>query len=478
MKIGELFIALGFDVDDKKLKEFNEGIKTGLNGLLKMSAVAAGAVYAINRFVSSSVQAATALRNFTAETGNNAQGLQKWQVASTLTNAAISADQVTASFKKMANAISDVSMGKGPSGVFAMLGVGDVRGKDVAQVMEELRQNFDKNVAEWGLNQTVNLMQEVGFDPAMLQALQLTRQEFDKITDGKILSPDTNRKLVELGNAMSKFGLEIERIRNILSAEWSPQLIHLMEASIPVLKDFLASVGAVAHALNTLWQSLGPTAQTSLTVFAALVTAQLFPLRALFLGLAAAINDVGHALRGLPSVSGRAALGWMTLMHSKAGSGADRAKWAIVNSDPELAYLTKEQLNTEGENPMKGSGGYSGSPAPLAALPMYGGGTPGIPRKRKTPSDPTVSWDDPLGTMGRSPEEMESMRRYIFESNLPSALPPVNPSGPMSTRGTQMNNTYYIQSAEDALALAQQIVRSQERMLNTTLADQNNGPRW
>jgi len=438
MKLGEFFIALGFDVDDKKLKEFNDNLKEGYKDMLKLSAVAAGAVYAVNSFVSGSVAAATALRNFNTETGNSIENLQKWQVASTLSNAAISADEVTASFKAMATSIADVTMGKGPSGQFAMLGISDVRGRDVGEVMEELRANFDRNVKTWGLPQTVNLMREVGFDPGMINALKMTRREFDEIVAGKILDPESRQRLVDLGDAISKFKWEFKFFKDQVSAEWSPRLIEILEKSIPILKDFGQSVSAVGGALKDLWKSFDPEWQNSMIALAGFLLGYFNPVTTMFIALAAAIWDVGRALRGLESFTGKTALWLLNLMASEEGS-------IIAN--------LKKELEAAGNGPAENI-------------------KPSGSRRVNKNEDPGYSIvpDDFF-------RKNDFMRFY--ESSLsPVSKQPTDLQRAMQNNETNLNNYININEASDALTIADILTVYQQRMLNNTQAQQNNGVRY
>lgn len=349
MKLGELFIALGFDVDDQKLKSFNDSIKSGWMGMLKLSAIAAGSVYAINKFVAGGVEAATALRNFNTETGHSIEGLQKWQIAATLTNASISADQVTASFKAMAGAISDVTMGKGNAGAFAMLGISDVRGMDVSDVMEELRQNFDKNVAQWGYSQTINLMKDVGFDAGMLQALKLSNDEFNKLAENKMLSPEAQEKLVALGDSISKFKLEFKLFKDQLSADWSPALIAALEKSIPIFKDFEMAIRAVIGAISDMFASLSPEDKAQLAAMAATLFILFNPVTSMFIALAAAIWDVGRALRGLESYSGKGLEWLMGFMPAGGSNWADNLKKSLASASSGMNLAPQGFLQSDFE---------------------------------------------------------------------------------------------------------------------------------
>lgn len=300
MQLGEFFIALGFDVDDQKLKEFNQNLKDGWKDMLKLSAVAAGTVYAINKFVSGGIEAATALRNFNLETGHSIDNLQKWQAASVLTNAAMSAEQVTASITRMTNAMASVREGTGPSGAFARLGIGmEFMDRDVSDVLEELRKNFDTNVARWGYQNTVNLMEEVGFDKGMLGAMKLSTDQWNKFTSN-VLSAESQEKLVALGDAISKFKWEFKLWKDELSADIAPALIEWLDKAIPAFKAFAEAFGAVFKALSELSAS----DKAALATFATVIFATFNPIKTLFVLLAAAIYDVGKFLQGLDSYTG------------------------------------------------------------------------------------------------------------------------------------------------------------------------------
>lgn len=226
MKIGELFVALGFDVDDAKLNEFSESIAGLFTGMTKLSLAAAGSLFALNKFAKNSAQMALGLTNFNEQTDQSIKSLQKWQAASILTNAAASADEVTASFEAMSKSIADVVMGKG-GGEFAMLGVPDVRGMSVAEVLEELRRNFDQNVATWGYQQTIDLMTSVGFNKNMIQALKLPEVEFEALTRNKFVDEDQIRSLRELADANRDLKFQWDFMVDIISSKLAPSLARL-----------------------------------------------------------------------------------------------------------------------------------------------------------------------------------------------------------------------------------------------------------
>jgi len=98
MKLGELFMTLGFDVDDKKLKEFDASVKSVAGSMAKTVAVVTGALYAIDRFTAGTIRNATAMASFNNQTGLSTKELMRWQSAAQLSNLNISAIDVLSSF--------------------------------------------------------------------------------------------------------------------------------------------------------------------------------------------------------------------------------------------------------------------------------------------------------------------------------------------------------------------------------------------
>ena len=310
MKIGELFVALGFDVDDQKLDNFNSKLKTSRDFLFKMGTLAAGALFAVNKFTAGSVAAATDLRNFNLETGDSIDMLQKWQQAVVRTNSAANVDQVTASFKALSGQLADIRMGKGSPNVFAMLGV-DVRGnEDAFEIFDRLRKNFDKAAAEFGRESSLRMLTEIGIDPAMFPAFFAADEEIEKLTAGRILSKEKIDRLVELGDAVSKLKRDFLFLKDVISG-----------VIAPYLSGFIEGLYEIAGAVNRIWESLGKW-QAAIKITAAVIVAAFMPVTSIFIGLVWAINEVGKALRGLPTFKNKA-VDWLK----------DRGEMAIERYD-------------------------------------------------------------------------------------------------------------------------------------------------
>lgn len=302
MNVGELFIKLGFDVDSQKLKDFQSDLNAGFSTMLKLTAATTGALYALDKFVEGSINNAVAMRNFRTVTGESVDQLQRWQVAATMANTALSVEQVTGSVNNLNKALADITMGKGnAAGIAAML-IGDVRGKSAFEVLEELRRNYQSNVARWGLRQTNDMIAELGIDPGMINAIKLTNEEFDKLVDNRILAPEAQQRLVELGNAIASTKRDFMLFKDQMVAEWSPRLIEGMHQAIPVLVE----MGEAISRITDLFMKLPGEAQAGgFIAFMALIAPKITLFTAVITALAFALNDLAKYFNGEDSVFGK-----------------------------------------------------------------------------------------------------------------------------------------------------------------------------
>lgn len=310
MQIGELFIALGFDVDDQKLDGFTTKLNNGLKGMLAISAAAAGTVFAINKFVAGSVDAAVGMRNFNRETGDSIQLLQKWQNAAILTNPELSKEQVTGYVRAISDQIGAIRMGGGNAGAFSMLGVGmgEIMSGDAFQVLESIRRNWDDTVGKFGLEGAVNKLKETGLDPSMLGALELTNDEFERMSENLVMSSADIAKLARLGDAYSKFGLQFAHMKDKISASMAPAITNALNGVMPAMKDIGENYKAV---FVPMIEFLDKNEDLKMSLIAgagaiAIAIASAFaPVTTVFATLLFTINEVGLALRGLETNTGK-----------------------------------------------------------------------------------------------------------------------------------------------------------------------------
>ena len=301
MQVGELFIALGFDVDDSKLKSFNDGIKSSMTDLLKLTGIAAGAVYSVNKFIESSLHNSVALRQFTAETGESAEALKKWQIAAQLSNPEMGIDEVTAAFKRMNAAIAAAQYSGEKGGVFAQLGIENVQQKTSAQLLDELRQNFQMNVGRWGIPKTLDFMEQLGVPKSMARTFQLSDEEIDRMTQGLTITKKQTEEINNLADSLRRVTLEWQHFKDEITAQYSNKLIEFLDNTKSSLKSLYDNFESFTQHSEEYSGGLKLIAGS-----AGLIVAALFPLTSAVAALAVLFNDIGAYARGAPSYIGDA----------------------------------------------------------------------------------------------------------------------------------------------------------------------------
>lgn len=309
--IGELFVSLGFDVDDNKLKSFNSLLKEGLGDMLKLSAAATGAVVALNIFLDTASQRAVALRNFTNQTGYSAESLQKWQSVVHQTNPAIGIEQAAQSYKAASDYLLAARQGRG-AGELAMLGVNYSANMTPDEMNEAIRARLPQATATYGKPWVSDLLKKIYGTEGVMPALQLSKDQFDTLGQEGVVSQENLDKLAEFAKRMAEIDVQWNKFKMDLAAQWAPVVIaaiddieKALERIIPQANEFAAVLGG--------WQTIGE-------VVLAFYTGKWL------LGMLASIGRVTAAFSAASAASaalaGGAALGTGAVAVGALGAGA------------------------------------------------------------------------------------------------------------------------------------------------------------
>lgn len=270
MSIGELFVELGFDVDDAKLKSFNDEIKGAALELTKLAGIAGATLFALDKFIDSSLQRALGIKNFTSETGQAAEGMLRFASAVNQTNAAISTAAASQSYYSFGRMLADLSQGKGDPGAIARLTggayeIGDTEEKVIEKIrafMPELIRQSGGGVQGTGV--AASLLQQVGLGAGSIRAFGMSPTEYRNATqayvDAELQAADAN---AQLANQMAKTQQTWEALKDSLVSEWAPTLIgyfqELDEWLIkikPDIDNLIKSINEMADALGG-WKTVG-----------------------------------------------------------------------------------------------------------------------------------------------------------------------------------------------------------------------------
>lgn len=298
MSVGELFISLGFDVDERKLREFDSSVKEVRNNLLKMSAVATGAVYALNAFMEGSALNAVKLRNFTMQTGESAAALQKWQAVIHATNPAVGIDEAFNKYKAF-NEYIRATRFEGGGVALSALGVTVEPQDKIDQILEKVRVKLPEARKHWSPSQISKFLDDMGIGAGAEPALGLSREEFESQAASSVQTEDSINRQKEYAATIAQIDNELKKLSADIVAQWGPGLSD-------GIKDFDASLRAFVEG----WKEFSPMLKDAIVGFGALLagmlalSSPLLATGAAFAAIAAAIWDIGRAMRGLPSFSG------------------------------------------------------------------------------------------------------------------------------------------------------------------------------
>lgn len=323
MRVGELFVALGFDVDDKKLKEFDDNIKGTVKSIAAMSAAAAAAVYAVNRFVASSVESSVKLKNFQAETGYATEGVERFYNVASMLDTTITLDQVIGGFQRLSNAIADAKLGDIPQGAL-FLGLSNFSNMNPDEVIANLRQNYTKvlnGIAGGNKSLYRKWLSDIGLGD-FIQAIEASEEEFNKFWSLAIPTGSDRNAMLEMARAYKEFNRQFELFKMQISTQISPYIIEVLTNAMPIVVELAQNFGALATAVGSFFAAFSPEVQTAILTFIGLLIARMRPLLTVVLLTAAALNEIGKALQGKKNFFEKGALDIsMAFLKSEEGSG-------------------------------------------------------------------------------------------------------------------------------------------------------------
>ncbi len=254
MNIGELFIALGFDVDDKKLKAFKEDIKDGLNSLLKMSAAGAAAVYAINRIVEGSISSALAFRNISLESGLATESIQRMAHVMAEADPSKSPLQYAQQIQKAGEILANAKWSGGDIKSFAMLGIAGFQRMNALQLHDALvaAAAAHANVFNDPVF-TASLYNNTGFSAAELIAeSRLSKDRRDRAYNLPVSSKEQQDHLAAMGGGLMEVQSQLESLQRDLTLEYGDSFVEFMKEIPAYLKKFSDYMKPVNEALHSM----------------------------------------------------------------------------------------------------------------------------------------------------------------------------------------------------------------------------------
>ncbi len=241
MKIGELFIALGFKVEGREdFDAAQAGLKSAAGDAGKLAVAVNVVNAALLAMIDTAMRAGTALQVFRRETGANESELQLWEQAGRAAGGAAGAIKQAAT--AIAEARASFALGDPQAvGIWQILGV-DPRADPFA-VLAALRQRI-RGIADPAVAKS--LLGKVGLEGAF-PALQLPDADFARLRREFVITPQQVDRLAQLNREWERFVIGLSAAKNEIVAALAPALAVAARG----LEWLAGELAAVAAWLNS-----------------------------------------------------------------------------------------------------------------------------------------------------------------------------------------------------------------------------------
>lgn len=232
--LDEIFVALGFKVDDKKLKDFNNGLESTVKSLKRAITVFGGAVIAVDRLTNALLKANQAYISFNQQTGISIDAANRLMGAGMLANYNLAPEAMMGSLQALQSNLAAIRIGQGNIAPFQILGINPV-GKDATQIVEDLR------IALEGVDDAmaVNLIQQLGLSPEFISLLRLSTEEVKRLTAASqqfMLTEAQRQSLNELAMELRLVHMEMAYLKDRAIIAIGPHLVKFLDRFAKILE--------------------------------------------------------------------------------------------------------------------------------------------------------------------------------------------------------------------------------------------------
>lgn len=262
MKIVDLFARIGLKTDGDKLKTFLGHIDGARLGLIAAAGAAVTAAIAIQKFTSNALDAAAGMKQLQSETGASLEELQKWRSVATQIN--VSAQSIDNAIRSISANQEKIKFGEGNISGFQLLGI-DPR-QDPFQILDELR----KKTQGFSQGMRKNIAAQMGLGPDIIQILELTNDEFDKMAGRAFIIPQSaidgmDKARAAIGQVKDAIAFLYTSIVSELAPEitetaksftdfiilYKDDFIKILKEGFTLLKSFVGAIKNTAFMIDT-----------------------------------------------------------------------------------------------------------------------------------------------------------------------------------------------------------------------------------
>ncbi|MCK5611972.1 hypothetical protein KAR91_59430 [Candidatus Pacearchaeota archaeon] len=291
MKIGELFVALGFQVDQKKIDNYNVGLSTTRLKALSVAAAISAATLAVVKFSDASVRYAVTLKNFAIQTGLSIDALERWRFVAEQND--VSGEELINTIKGIQRAQAEIKLGAGNIRPWQLLGINP--NDNPFTILEKIRgsiKNLDPALA-------ASVLGQLGIGQNFLNILKASNLEFDKLNEKFLLTKQERQDLIALNRVFKDVIFSLRGLRNRLFSINAGPLTKVAKA-VKNVASFIIDATIKIRELAERFSFLGKV----LSVGAAAIAAYFFPITAGVIAVIAIIDDLYIFLQDGESIIG------------------------------------------------------------------------------------------------------------------------------------------------------------------------------
>jgi hypothetical protein len=268
VKIGDLFIALGFKVTGAaEFDAAKAGLKHAAIDATKLTVAVNAANAGLLALVAYGMRAAVEMKNFAVSTGLSTTELQKWQHNAEVND--VSGQELASTIKELQDVRASFALGEPKNvGAWTLLGVDPTQ--DPFVVLDQLRTKL-KGFSDVGVAR--NLAERVGIGPNVFQMLRSSNDEFSKWKQQFEVTKAQQARLIALNRAWKDLLFSVKAIRTQFASDLAPafqlvargvswlarklsDLATWLGSNVPVARFFKMAIGGLAIASLALGAAL------------------------------------------------------------------------------------------------------------------------------------------------------------------------------------------------------------------------------
>ena len=225
MKIGELFVALGYDIeqsDQNKIQKFELGLSTAKVKAVALATAVTVTTQKIIQFSDAAIKYAVNLKNFAIQTGLSVRELEKWRFVAERND--VSGEELINTIKGIQKAQAEIRLGTGNIRPWQLLGIDP--NENPFEILEQLRstvKNLEPALA-------ASVLSQLGVSQNFLNILKVSNLEFDKLNEKFLLTEKETKDLLDLNRTVKNLIFSVRGLRNRLFAISTVSLKKIINA--------------------------------------------------------------------------------------------------------------------------------------------------------------------------------------------------------------------------------------------------------